>query len=420
MLTFRWQRRKKKERRVDKADTPSSQPQSQQEHVTKTAPEIHAQNIDPLLECLVFLTAHYGRAKSADALVAGLAYDSAGMGPELFCRASERLGIKTQVIKRKTLDDIPAAVLPAVLILRNNQACVLLSKTAKKGKVKIFSPETQAERDVPIKELSEDYAGYSIYVHPRSEFTNPESAHRHDTDRHWFWGIVHESRSIYAMVMGAAVFINLFALVSPLYIMNVYNRVIPNNAIETGWALGLGALTVFVFDFILRTIRGYLIDVSGRKIDVIAGRRIYDQVLNMKLSERPKSSGVFANMLKDFDAVRDFFTSATVTGLVDLPFSLLFLFVIYQLAGGTVVTILAGLIVIVMIIGFILQLPLKSLVRKSTQSSEAKHGLLVESIHGLETIKSIAVMDASAPVMAITLPRTPPMARSRASSPRWA
>ena len=89
------------------------------------------------------------------------------------------------------------------------------------------------------------------------------------------------------MALLGAVFINLFALTSPLFIMNVYDRVIPNNAIETGWALGIGALTVFVFDFIMRTLRGYLIDLAGRRTDVIAARRIYDQVLNMKLSGRP-------------------------------------------------------------------------------------------------------------------------------------
>ena len=111
-----------------------------------------------------------------------------------------------------------------------------------------------------------------------------------------------ECKSIYLRVAVAAIFINIFALTSPIFIMNIYNRVIPNNAIETGWVLGLGALTVFVFDFILKNLRGYFIDLAGRRIDVIAGRRIYDQLLNMKLEERPNSSGSFASMLRDFDS----------------------------------------------------------------------------------------------------------------------
>lgn len=344
------------------------------------------QDVDPLLKCLQFLTAHYGRAKSAQALTTGLPYDEKDMSPNLFRDAAERIGLKTQIVKKQKLKTISEAALPVVLILEGEQACVLLSRH--KNHAKIYVPETHEAKDVKVDDLEKSFSGYAIYVHPRSEFSNPESAHLDDTDRHWFWGIINENRSIYGMVMLGAVFINLFGLASPLFIMNVYDRVIPNNAIETGWALGLGALTIFVFDFIMRTLRSYLIDFSGRKLDVIAARRIYDQVLNMKLAGRPRSSGSFASMLSDFNAVREFFTSATVTGLVDLPFTVFFLFIIYLL-GGSIAFVLVTLIFVVITIGLILQKPLKSLVRKASKSSEIKHGLLVETIHGLETVKAI-------------------------------
>lgn len=347
---------------------------------------VNASDVDPLLECLAFLTQHFGRAKSPHALTAGLAYDSRNMGPNLFCEAAERIGLKASIVKRPKIHAIPTAVLPTVLVLTENQACVLLEIRGKKAT--IFLPETKDKKTITLKDLQKDYVGYALFVHPKSEFTNPENIDAEDPRRHWFWGVVNQNKSTYMMALMGAVFINLFALTSPLFIMNVYDRVIPNNAIETGWALGIGALVVFGFDFIIRTIRGYLIDVAGRRIDVISGQRIYDQVLNMKLKGRPTSSGVFANMLRDFDSVRDFFTSATITGLVDLPFSIFFLFIIYQLGGG-LAYILGVLIVITIVIGIILQLPLKYFVRKSTQSSEAKHGLLIETIHGLETVKAI-------------------------------
>lgn len=356
------------------------------EGITAT-PGIQADNPDMLLECLVFLTAQYGRAKSAEALVAGMAYDARGMGPNLFCEAAGRIGLNSKITKRENLDKIPAAVLPAVIVLKGGLSCVLLSLSGKKAK--IFTPETRAVREVDAAALEKDYAGYAIFVHPRAEFTNPETVHLQDTGRHWFWGLVQESRSIYGMALLAAAFINIFGLVSPLFVMNVYDRVIPNNAVETGWALGIGALVAFFFDFIMRTLRAYLIDLAGRRIDVIAARRIYDQLINMRLSSRPRSSGAFANMLKDFDSVREFFTSATITGLVDLPFTMIFLFVIYKIAGG-VALLLVGLMLAVVIIGYLLQFPLKSYVRKSVQSAEAKHGLLVETIHGLETIKAVS------------------------------
>ena len=341
---------------------------------------------DPLLECLVFLTAHFGRAKSAEALTAGLAYDSRSMRPVLFCEAAERLGLKTQIVKRPKMEAIPSAVLPAVIILKGEQACVLLE--IKNQKAKVFLPETKSVGEISYAALEKDYSGYVIFIHPRSEFTNPETVHLEDSDRHWFWGLVHENSSIYGMALLGSVFINLFALASPLFIMNVYDRVIPNSAIETGWALGIGALAVFIFDFIMRTLRAYLIDLAGRRIDVIAAQKIYDQVLNIKLAYRIGSSGAFANKLRDFNSVREFFTSATITGLVDLPFSIFFLFIIYKL-GGSIALILIALMLVVVGIGFALQFPLKALVRKASQSSEAKHGLLVETIHGLETIKAV-------------------------------
>ncbi len=343
------------------------------------------QGIDPLLECLVFLTAHFGRAKSAQSLKAGMAYDARGMGPDLFCEGAERLGLKTKTAKTN-LGSIPASVLPAVVILQEGKAVVLLE--IRGAQAKVFLPETKANKTVPLQKLESDYTGYAIYVHPKTEFTNPESIDYEDTDRHWFWSVIQQNKSMYAMALVGAAFINIFALTSPLFIMNVYDRVIPNSAIETGWVLGIGALTVFVFDLIMRSLRAYLIDLAGRRVDVIAGRRIYDQVLDMKLAHRPKSSGVFANMLRDFDSVRDFFTSATITGLVDLPFTVFFLFIIYQL-GGEIAFVLLALILIVVAVGFLIQFKLKSSVRKAIRTSESKHGLLVETIHGLETIKSV-------------------------------
>ncbi len=349
---------------------------------------VSAQKIDPLLSCLVYLTSYFGHAKSAQALTAGLAYDEHNMGPNLFCEAAEKTGLKAKIVHRDKIKKILAPVLPAVIILHDNQACVLLKCDEAAHSATIWSPETGAERTVKLTELKKVYTGYAIFVHPRPELLNPDAPHADDTDRHWFWGPMWGSRDIYRNVLIASVLINLFALTSPIFMMNIYNRVLPNNAVETGWVLAIGAITVFTFDIIMRTLRGYFVDLAGRRVDVIAARRIYDQLINMKLAGRPKSSGAFANMLRDFDSVRDFTTSATITSLVDLPFAVLFLIVIWWL-GGSIAFVLAGLIFLVAIAGVVLQVPLKNLVRKSSKSAEAKHGLLVETIHGLETIKAI-------------------------------
>lgn len=342
---------------------------------------------DPLLTCLEYLCGQFGHAKSAQSIKSGMAYGDSGMGAELFCEAAQKLGLQAKIARRSALHSISSALLPCVIFLKGDTPCVLLGISKGGKSAKIFLPQTQSVKDMPLSDLQGEYAGFVIFIHPTATFDKPESINESDPDHHWFWGLVRESRSTYTLVILASVFINLFGLVSPMFTMNVYDRVLPNNAIETGWMLAIGAFIAFAFDFIFRNLRGYLIDFAGRRTDVLAARRIYDQVLNMRLSERPASSGSFANMLRDFDAVREFFTSATMTALVDLPFALVFLFFVYRLAGD-VAFILVGLIAVVIFAGWLIQMRLKHVVRKSVQSAESKHGLLVETIHGLETIKS--------------------------------
>lgn len=341
---------------------------------------------DSLLSCLVFLTAHFGRSKSADALKAGLAYDERGMGPTLFCEAANRLGLKAQIAKQPVLKKISTPALPVVALLGANHACVILS--IRKDKARVFMPETGAEKDVLLIELQKEYSGHLIYIHPLAEFNDATAPGRKDADRHWFWGAFWSCSDIYSKVMIAGVLINLFGLTSSIFVMTFYNRVIPNNALETGWVLSIGALTLFIFDFVMRVLRGYFIDFAGRRVDVIAARRIYDQLLDMKLSGRPSSSGAFASMLREFDSVREFMNSATMTAMVDLPFCLLYLFVIFVL-GGPIAILLTALVAIVVVVGAFMQIPLRNKVRKNVYTGESKHGLLVETIHGLETIKAV-------------------------------
>ena len=347
---------------------------------------------DLLLDCLAYITKAKGDPKSPQTLIAGLAYDGKGMGPNLFCEAAERAGYKAEIFNKSGIDEISEGLMPCVIFMgKAPSPCVLLSSDDKNKEETIFDPKVGRKRLVLKRDLEKDFAGYAIYVREKATFVSPAGQNNavepENTDGNWFWSIVKQSRSIYGAVILASVFINLFALVSPLFIMNVYDRVIPNNATETGWALGLGALVAFIFDFIFRTSRGYLVDFAGRRTDLLAARKIYDHVLNMKLEQRPPSSGAFANILRDFDSVREFFTSATITSLVDVPFTILFLFFVYQL-GGAIAFILVGLIGVACIISFIIQFSLKNCALKAQRLGQSRHGILVETINMLETIKS--------------------------------
>lgn len=342
---------------------------------------------DPLLDCLLFLTSHYGHARSVEAIAAGLPIGDTGMTPAVFCSAAHRVGFNAK-IARRNFDRIPPLVLPAVLILKGRSACVLVKIDNKKNQARVVMPEQGSEMLMPLDQLRKNYAGYAIFVHPQAPSIEEAEETEKDPAQHWFWGPVLENKSIYLRVAVASVLVNFFALTSPLFVMNVYDRVLPNNAIETGWVLGLGALTIFAFDFVIRTLRGYFIDLAGRRADVIMAQRLYDQVLDMKLAGKRGSTGAFANNLKEFESIRDFFTSASLTGLVDLPFSFLFLLIIWMISPP-IAAALIGLFVAAIAVNMAVQVPVRHLVRKSLLSAEAKHGLLIETINGLETIKGV-------------------------------
>ena len=343
---------------------------------------------DPLLACLMILTKIFHRPLSASALSAGLPIDDSGMSPELFLRAAERTGFSARLL-RKPLRTVSSLSLPAVLLLRDRRACVLTKIEAPDGAIVVVPESGDGERRITLNKLEAQYEGLALITQQEYRFDNRAEDIAPLRRRSWFWGTLASLWRVYLQVALAAILINLFALASPLFIMNVYDRVVPNNAISTLWVLAVGAATVFGFDFLLRTIRGYFIDVAGKSADTQLSAAIFQQVLGMRLASRPTSAGAFANTLREFDPLRDFFTSATLATLIDLPFALFFIAVVWGVAGPLAI-VPAAAVPIVVGMGILLQFPLSAVVKRTFREAAQKHALLVEALGGLETIKSIS------------------------------
>jgi len=345
--------------------------------------------IDPLLSSLTTLAALLERPISSEALKAGLPHGAERFTPELAVRAAERAGLSARVTRRPKLSQILPVTLPCILILKGQNACVLTGYP-KAGMAEVLIPEGgTASRILPVKELEAQYTGYAIYARPEYRFDQRASDIRLSQPRAWFWGTLAKFWPIYSHVLIASVLINLFAIASPLFIMNVYDRVVPNNALETLWVLALGVVTVFVFEFIMRNLRTYFVDVAGKNADVIIASRLLEQLMSMKLANKGPSTGAMANNLREFESLREFFTSGTLVALVDLPFIFLFVAVIY-LVSGPVAFIPLFAVPLVILVGAILQFPLRNVIEKSHREQTQKHALLVETIDGLETIKASA------------------------------
>jgi len=343
---------------------------------------------DPLLDCLVMLTRIHERPLSHQALRSGLPLEDNKLTPELFVRAASRANISARIVKRP-LHKISALILPAVLLLKGQQACILKGIDNRKQTVTLLQPESGfGEQTLSWEELHEEYTGFAIFLQAKHQFDDrvPEMAKlRH---RHWFWGTIFSSWRIYRDVLVASFLINLFAVASPLFVMNVYDRVVPNNAIETLWVLAAGMGVIYLFDLLMRALRGYFIDVAGKKSDILLSSAIFEKVLGIRMEDRPPSVGAFANNLRDFESVRDFITSATITTLVDLPFVALYLAVIYFI-GGPIVMVASVSIVLILLYGLIIQAPLRKSVEATFRASAQKGATLIETLTGVETIKHL-------------------------------
>ncbi|MGI9335828.1 MAG: type I secretion system permease/ATPase [Gammaproteobacteria bacterium] len=357
------------------------------------APRLTADHTDPLLECLVALTRLHGRPLTAVALTAGLPVAPGGMTPLMFVRAAEGAQYSARIARRK-LSELSALLLPAVVLLEDGNACLALefSSTGKGrkrvDKLKVLQPESGGEAEIIVDELQQQCTGEIIFVRPQYQYDARAPEVLQVRSRHWFWGTILSSWTIYRDVLVASLLINTFALASPLFVMNVYDRVVPNNALETLWVLAIGVGVLYGFDLVMRTLRSHFLDIAGRKADVLLSARLYQKVLGLKMAVRPVSVGAFANNLRDFESIREFIASASIVTIVDLPFVVLFVGTAYLLGGPVAFVPLAGMALIA-IYGVVIQGPLVRSVQASIRTSAQKHATLIESLSALETVKTL-------------------------------
>ena len=343
---------------------------------------------DPLTDCLIQLCRLYNLPATRTALRAGLPLVDNRLTVELFPRAAERAGLAARLVKRP-LGRMTGLELPAVLLLVDGRACVLAAIDRERGEATVLLPETGlGESRLALAELERLYSGHALFARPRFRQDGHLEHGVASEQRNWFWGTLFRSWRIYRDVLLASLMINLFGLTGPFFTMIVYDRVIPNLAFETLWVLALGIGTVYGFSLVLRGLRGYFVDEAGKKANLRISAALLEKVLGLRLEVRPKSIGGFSKNLQQFEAVRDFITSFSITALIDLPFMLLGLAAIWYL-GGPIVFIHLAAILIMGLFALAVQAPLKKAVERSFAASAQKNAILVEGLSGIETIKML-------------------------------
>ena len=358
---------------------------------------------DPLLECLVIFAKLHNRPVSVEALIAGLPVEPGADGPELFSidspkglfsRVASRAGFASRLIHRD-LDKLSRLLLPCILVLKNGNACILESIDRKNKRAKVVFPEIgEGEEWLELDQLGKEYLGYAFLLKKELQQERTESKGFSRDSSHWFWGTLAKSRDIFASVLLSSILINLFILATPMFTMNVYDKVVPNDAIATLWVLAAGIVTVYIFDTMLRFVRTYLLEIAGKKSDIIMSSIIFSQVLNLKMDQWPASIGAFASQLREFESIRNFFTASTIATLVDLPFSIIFLLVIYYI-GGPMIAVPLIIIALLMLYSFVLVKPLKASVEATYEASANKNAHLIETLRTIKTVKALGVTNYS-------------------------
>lgn len=347
--------------------------------------------------CLVLLTKLNNRPATAESLSHGLPMDPSAVRQQLFSteggkanfsRAAARAGFNTSLVKRK-LKHIPSVVLPAILLLKDDSACVVTAIDKESGTAEIIVPQMDdVAQSITLDKLNEEYLGYAfflkkIYLDNRPEYQEKELT----SDKNWFFGTLWRFKGIYANVILASLIVNIFVIVGPLFTMNVYDRIIPHNAVDTLWVLAVGMFIIYSFDLLLKFIRTYFLEVIAKKSDVILSSKIFEQAMNIRMREKPRSVGSFANNIKDFDSIRSFYSSSALVAFIDFPFVIIFLLVISYVAG---ILVFVPIAIIILILGYslIVRKPLQRSIESTYESSARKNGLLIESLSNLENIKA--------------------------------
>jgi ATP-binding cassette subfamily C protein LapB len=347
---------------------------------------------DPEFALIAWYAQLFQRPFSPDAVTIRLPESADMQNPAMIARALAAIGLKSRLVLRdpKAIDQI---VLPCIVFPKSGGPQILVSIGPKGKTASVVDPsEGDLEQDVRMRQLRREIRPEILLVTLADDRANsrlsPEAAETATSKGHWFWRPVLANWANWIQILIAALILNILSLALPLFVMNVYDKVIPNLAFVTLWTLALGVAIALGFDLILRTMRANILENIGRRVDLKVASTIFAQAMNVQLLTRPGGAAGIANTIRDFEVVREFFASATFVAIIDILFIGVFVAVLFAIVGPiAVVPLIAVPIVVVM--ALIAQIPIGRSAAKAQQMATKRHIVLIETLMGIETIKSL-------------------------------
>lgn len=339
----------------------------------------------PLATCLSIIANYHQLPFSFDAATAGLAQQSGDLTPSSLATSAKRFQLSAKIYER-SLKHINKNLLPVVLLMKDNKACVLTS--IDDGTAVVVEPELEhGETTLTLDDLEQQYSGTLFYVRPEFNMDKRADDTIKRKNGHWFWSAIKENRGTYRSVILASLLINSFALAMPIFVMNVYDRVVPNEAFSSLFALATGIFLVLTIELVLKIMRVWFIDLAANRADVKISSNIMQRVLGMKMKDKPQASGSFVSNVQSFESIRGFIGSLSVVTMVDIPFVLLFLLVVSLINIYLAIPVLIAAI-LVLLYSLFSQAKLKELSEHGMQAGAVRNANVYESLSSLETIKS--------------------------------
>ncbi|MFC6688257.1 ATP-binding cassette domain-containing protein [Jhaorihella thermophila] len=354
------------------------------------APAAEDERLDPPLRLVRWFAAFHGRPFTAAAVLARLPAGANLARPDDLELALAALGLKTRS-HRADLRRLDPAVPPCIAFRHKGSPVAVVSITPARGSVELFDPETGLTEHHPMRVFRRRIAPDLLLVAPEEDQRTRPGAPPAPTaaaDRHWFWGPVRDNWRGWAQVVLATLLINLMALALPLFVMNVYDRVIPTFSTVTLWTLAIGVGLAIALDLLLRLLRAGLLERISRRVDLRAASALFRQALNLRLLDRQDGAASLASRIREYEAVRELFASTSFVAAVDLLFVGLFIGVL-AIVVGPLAWVPLGAMAVILTLALLAQIPMARTADTAGDVAARRLNVLAEALGGVLTVKAL-------------------------------
>lgn len=354
-------------------------------------------SLDTGLECLVTLAHFHQTAASIQQLKHQ--FGSQPCNTQTLQRAAKSLGLKVRHVYSDT-SKLEALALPAIAKMSDGSFQVVARFSGKHQTllIKRFNDASTSEQtnsdgqqtslvEVPLTEFESNWSGECILMTRRSVL--PAAAKKFDIS--WFIPAILKHKRILGQVLVASFFIQLFALITPLFFQVVIDKVLAHQGLTTLDVLCVGLLAIALFDVVLNGLRNYVLSHTTNRVDVTLGAQLFKHLMHLPLAYfQARQVGTTVARVHELNTIREFITSSALTLVIDLGFTVVF-FIVMWFYSQTLTWIVLGSLPFYIVLSLLITPILRKRIDEKFQRGAVNQAFLVESVSGVETLKSMAV-----------------------------